>query len=470
MASNAQAQLNENAISDVARSCGALSIECSDVAGYVDGVANRIAAHLQTLGALEDVTTSLLADQAQVADATDEARLLADQARTKLDRGRAAIDETIGVFKGLTELVVQLGDRMAGFAAAMTEVQQVSSTIEAIARKTNMLALNATIEAARAGDAGRSFAVVAAEVKKLAHETRGATDRIASTIASLTTEAGAVTSEVRSGVERSRVAQGGFAAISDRLSEVADIVSMVDRQSDGIAQSTGLIQGNVDRMKAGLTTFAADARKNGGQLIEAQKRLSHLELLSNTMLDTLANSGAKIDDSAFIDLAMELHDDVDEVIKKALANGSLAEDALFDFVYVPIPSTDPQQWETRLCTWADANIRPILDRCLTRDPRIIAAAVSDVNGYLPTHITARSHAQRPGDPAWNAEHCRNRRNFMDDATRRAVESDNDIMLVTYRMDLGEGRYKPVKNVFVPLFVRGRRYGNFELAYVDEVAG
>ena len=41
------------------------------------------------------------------------------------------------------------------------------------------------------------------------------------------------------------------------------------------------------------------------------------------------------------------------------------------------------------------------------------------------------------------------------------------MLVTYRMNLGEGRYLPVKNVFVPLWINGRRWGNFELAYRDE---
>ena len=87
-------------------------------------------------------------------------------------KGRAAIEDTIAIFSGLTDLVVQLGERMTGFAEAMSRVQNVSSSIERIAYRTNMLALNATIEAARAGEAGRSFAVVAAEVKKLAQETR----------------------------------------------------------------------------------------------------------------------------------------------------------------------------------------------------------------------------------------------------------------------------------------------------------
>ena len=92
-----------------------------------------------------------------------------------------------------------------------------------IARKTNMLALNATIEAARAGDAGRSFAVVAAEVKKLAHDTRAATSQIASTIGELTREAGAVTTEIKTGVERSRAAQSGFGQISETVREVGEI-------------------------------------------------------------------------------------------------------------------------------------------------------------------------------------------------------------------------------------------------------
>ena len=315
------------------------------------------------LDQLEEVTTRLLGDQARVSDSTDEARLLSEQAKAKLEAGREAIEGTIDGFKGLTELVVQLGERMAGFASAMNQVQTVSSTIETIARKTNMLALNATIEAARAGDAGRSFAVVAAEVKKLAHDTRAATSQIASTIGELTREASAVTTEIKTGVERSRAAQCGFGTISDTVREVSEIVGMVDRQTEGIAHSTSMIQTSVDRVKAGLTDFAADARDNGKELLTAEKRLAHLELLSNTMLDTLANSGAEIDDTPFILKAQEACrqiQDGDRARDRRRAKSDVED--VFDRDYKIVEGTNPVQYEVRFNDAADRLVRPILDR------------------------------------------------------------------------------------------------------------
>ncbi|MCW3798777.1 methyl-accepting chemotaxis protein [Sphingomonas sp. BN140010] len=458
-------QVTENAIRTVARDCGSLSIECSDVAGYVEDVSERISDHLKTLDTLEDVTTRLLADQARVADSTDEARLLSEQAKIKLEAGRAAIEDTIAGFKGLTELVVQLGERMAGFASAMNQVQTVSSTIEAIARKTNMLALNATIEAARAGDAGRSFAVVAAEVKKLAHDTRAATSQIGLTIGELTREAGAVTTEIKTGVDRSRAAQRGFGQIGDTVREVSEIVGMVDRQTEGIAHSTSMIQTSVDRVKASLTDFAADARENGGALMTAQKRLSQLEMMSNAMLDTLANSGAEIDDTPMITLAQDAMRAIATAVEKGIAAGEIGMDDVFDRTYVPIPGRNPVQYDNRFCDFADAHVRPILDQFKVKDGRVIGSAITNVDGFLPTHLSER--CQKPGDdPVWNDAHCRNRRIFMDEQTRAAIASDKPAMLMTYRMELGD-KSIPVKNVFVPLFVSGKRWGNFELAYRDE---
>jgi len=458
-------EITENAIRAVARDCGSLSIECSDVAGYVEGVAERIVEHQKVLDALEEVTTRLLADQARVSDSTDEARLLSEQARTKLEAGREAIEGTIAGFKGLTELVVQLGERMAGFATAMNQVQTVSSTIETIARKTNMLALNATIEAARAGDAGRSFAVVAAEVKKLAHDTRSATSQIASTIGELTREASAVTSEIKTGVERSRTAQAGFSQINDTVKEVTEIVSMVDRQTEGIAHSTSLIQTSVDRVKAGLSDFAGDSRENGGQLVKAQKRLSHLEMLSNNMLDTLANSGAEIDDTPMILHAQEAMRAIMTAVEQGIDRGDITLEEVLDREYVLIEGSNPPQYNNGFADFADAHVRPILDRFKAREPKIIGSAITNLDGYLPTHLSERCHTPGP-DPVWNDEHCRNKRIFMDDTTRKACESDKPATLATYRMELGD-KYIPVKNVFVPLSFKGRRWGNFELAYRDE---
>jgi methyl-accepting chemotaxis protein len=465
MATQGIEEVTENAIRAVARDCGSLSMECSDVAGYVEGVANKLSDHLKMLDSLEEVTTRLLADQARVSDSTDEARLLSEQAKAKLEAGREAIEGTIGGFKGLTELVVQLGERMAGFAAAMNQVQMVSSTIETIARKTNMLALNATIEAARAGDAGRSFAVVAAEVKKLAHDTRAATSQIALTIGELTREAGAVTSEIKTGVERSRAAQMGFGQISDTVREVSEIVGMVDRQTEGIAHSTNLIQTSVDRVKAGLVDFAGDARDNGSQLLQAQKRLAHLELLSNTMLDTLANSGAEIDDTPFILKAQEVGRVIVAAVERAIDEGEVSLEDVFDRDYQQVEGSNPVQYDTRFCDTADKYVQPILDRARATDDRIIGSAIGDMNGYLPTHLSERSQPPGP-DPVWNDEHCRNRRIMIDDVTRNALLSNRPATLATYRMELGD-KYIPVKNVFVPLFIKGRRWGNFELAYRDD---
>src|SRR5256885_384524 len=338
-------------------------MECSDVAGYVKGVGERIGEHLKMLDALEEVTTRLMSDQSRVSDSTDEARLLSEQAKSKLEAGREAIDGTIEGFKSLTELIVQLGERMAGFASAMNQVQNVSATIEAIARKTSM------------------------------------------------------------------------------------------------------IQTSVDRVKAGLTEFAGDARDNGTQLLSAQKRLAHLEMLSNTMLDTLANSGAEIDDTPFVLMAQEACRHIEAAIDLAIDESEVSLDDVFDRDYQIVEGTNPVQYDVRFNEAADRLVRPILDRTKGSDNRIIGSAIGDTNGYLPTHLPPRSHPQGP-DPVWNDEHCRNKRILIDDTTRMALASEKPAMLATYRMELGD-KFIPVKNVFVPLWVKGRRWGNFELAYRDD---
>ena len=183
------------------------------------------------------------------------------------------------------------------------------------------------------------------------------------------------------------------------------------------------------------------------------------------MLDTLANSGAEIDDTPFILKAQEMAQSITTGIERAIADGEVSDDQVFDRSYRPIQGSDPVQYENEFCEFADRHVRPLLDQCKASDSRIIGCTIADKNGYRPTHLTERSQPHG-ADPVWNDEHCRNKRIFTDEQTEAAIASTNPAMLTTYRMELGD-KFIPVKNVYVPLFVNGRRWGNFELAYRDD---
>jgi methyl-accepting chemotaxis protein len=183
------------------------------------------------------------------------------------------------------------------------------------------------------------------------------------------------------------------------------------------------------------------------------------------MLDMLANSGAEIDDTPMILMTQEAMRQVVTKVEAALDRGEISPSEVFDCDYRPVPGSNPPQYDTGFSDWADVNIRPILDHFKTRDAKVIGSAITDVNGYLPTHLTERCKPQGP-DPLWNEANCRNRRILMDETTRKAVLSERPAMLATYRMELGDTAIA-VKNIFVPLFIKGRRWGNYEIAYRDD---
>src|SRR3546814_19854646 len=121
---------------------------------------------------------------------------------------------------------------------------------------------------------------------------------------------------------------------------------MVDQQTDGIAQSTALIQHSVDSVKGGLSAFAADARENGRQPHAEQERLAKLEELSGDMLDRLAGCGVRIADPVFIERAQETTREITQAIPEGTARHELTPAASFAFIYVPPLRPAPVQYAT----------------------------------------------------------------------------------------------------------------------------
>ena len=455
----------EAAIGEIARGCGRFAIECSDVGGKVVKVGDKIVAQADLLDQLREAATGLLSRQEQVTGAAAEAREFASQARSHLEASRPVVDAAIETFGGLTDLVLRLGKRMENLEEALRQVQAVARTIDRIGRQTNLLALNATLEAARAGEAGRGFAIVAGEVKKLASDSRTATERIARTIERLDEEARGIGDEIDAGVASGGEARARTAKLANVLSETLDFVDALDARSGNIAEGSLAIRRNVQDFEHGLTSLSAEAQTNSSALTEARDRLGTLEKISNGLLDLVSHTGVRTADTPFIEAAHRLMLDIRRTVETAIDRGSLTIEDVFDRDYAPIPGSAPEQFMTRFVDFADGHIRPLLDRIVERDARVFATAIVDANGFLPTHIGSRSLPQGP-DPLWNAEHCRNRRFFMDEQTAANLRSEAPFILETYRQDLGGGRYRPVKSVSLPLHVKGQRWGNLEFAYLD----
>jgi len=451
-------------IERISASCGEVTVGCTDVAGIIHAVMVSSQRLRSEHSALQDTVAALETDQMRVAQASDEARLLSERAIERLGEGSALIQSSLGQITELLELVETLAQHVTGFAAAMAQVRTSAQEIDQIAETTNILALNATIEAMRAGDAGRTFAVVANEVKSLASDTRRATEEIGRTIDTLGKEADEVIAKIEHGGKASGEAKLSVGQIQHTMRSVNELIVEVDGQNDQITRATATISDHVHAVQGVLESFDRAAVENEQKLDDAHSRIEELELTASSMFDELVKAGLSPQDSLMVDKAQNYAREVVEVAEKALAEGRLTTSALFDQDYREVANSNPKRFRTTLTEWADTNWRPVNDRVVAEGGAIKMCSQADMKGFLPTHITDRSR-QPTGDLQHDTKYCRNGRILLWAIDKKAKQSNAPYMMAVYRQE-GDGKqYEIVRNVYVPLIINGRRWGDFELAYV-----
>ncbi|HEY9900395.1 MAG TPA: methyl-accepting chemotaxis protein [Pantanalinema sp.] len=261
----------------------------------VRGQSDELAAAVtQTSSAIAEMAASIQ----QVAGNVAHASQVSDRASSAADAGEAAVMETIAGMKAISDTMggiletIHLLDQRSGEIGAIIEV------IDDIAEQTNLLALNAAIEAARAGEAGRGFAVVADEVRKLAERSAKATGEIGALIKGIqqeTTQAVGVTREgaakVTEGAELANRTGEALGRIKDAAQQVNVLLSEVSAATSEQARASQQIVAAAEQMAsindqvteavgemAQLTktvTYATSEQRQGaGQVVIAVDSLS----------------------------------------------------------------------------------------------------------------------------------------------------------------------------------------------------
>ena len=208
-----------------------LAQETEALSRQVDSVEQGTSAQKERIGETALAMDAMNAAVMEVAKNASAAASLADDARGKATAGAAMVSEVVQSIRNVNQLAEELRRDMDDLGGQADGIGKIMGVIADIADQTNLLALNAAIEAARAGEAGRGFAVVADEVRKLAEKTMAATKDVAGFI---TTMQQSVRKNSAKTDETSRAIAAGTDKANASGVMLQDIVGIVSRTSDQI--------------------------------------------------------------------------------------------------------------------------------------------------------------------------------------------------------------------------------------------
>ncbi|NMX91581.1 MULTISPECIES: methyl-accepting chemotaxis protein [unclassified Pseudomonas] len=213
------------------------------------------------------------------------------QASRESDRiaqhGREQVHQTVLSIESLADDVTANATQVEDLAQKVYGISKVLDVIRAIAEQTNLLALNAAIEAARAGEAGRGFAVVADEVRALAHRTQQSTQEIEQMIGGIQQGTDLAVSSMQQSNGRARATLDIAKSAGTALEEIASAFTLINERNLVIASASeqqAAVAREVDRNLMNIRDLAMQTSAGANQTSAASQELSRLAVDLNSMV------------------------------------------------------------------------------------------------------------------------------------------------------------------------------------------
>ena len=228
--------------------------------------------------------TAAVEEVARNAVSTSEA---SRESNTTAQRGRQQVRQTVDSIGQLAADVTETSAEVEQLAQRVHEISKVLDVIRAIAEQTNLLALNAAIEAARAGEAGRGFAVVADEVRALAHRTQQSTREIEQMIGGIQNGTERAVSAMQSSNGRARSTLEVAQAAGVALEQITQAISSINERNLVIASASeeqAQVAREVDRNLVNIRDLSLQTSAGANQTSAASQELSRLAVDLNGLV------------------------------------------------------------------------------------------------------------------------------------------------------------------------------------------
>lgn len=255
---------------EVASSNNQLAATMEELSTTFNSQSQQVSNMVMSMDTISDISRS-------TAEALSNNMSILDNTATKTGEGSSQLDSVRKNMEDIKKQTVSLSKTIERLSASSAQIGDILTVINDIANQTNLLALNAAIEAARAGEAGRGFAVVADEVRKLAERTQHATGEIETIITSLQNESESASMEmgrsaesVQGGVENILVTTEGFKSVVHGVTSLHQDTRVV---SESVSNQYNTIQSVVDNAQV----IASGIEESNAAVGEVTSTVTHLQ-------------------------------------------------------------------------------------------------------------------------------------------------------------------------------------------------